>query len=221
MIKFNSIMVKFTFDIGIGIGIKIDFEDQKRLCYSLFFKNKSPQVKPTNISQHRWWKLWRKCGRACDWCTYSEWNLLSLGFGRWRHHVRITSTWLNGFFTSCVNFAQYNVKRRSSSWSGERKVCPLRSCCHDFTHESIAVMSSRFDGRRCIPVAIRWWDELLKNNSSVSKNLKLWPKWKAFLLGMTKTKIKKWEIVISTFEQNGLDILPFITTIIMRNFWES
>ena len=46
-------MVKFTFDIGIGIGIKIDFEDQKRLCYSLFFKNKSPQVKPTNISQHR------------------------------------------------------------------------------------------------------------------------------------------------------------------------
>ena len=46
-------MVKFTFDIGIGIGIKIDVEDQKRLCYSLFFKNKSPQVKPTNISQHR------------------------------------------------------------------------------------------------------------------------------------------------------------------------
>jgi hypothetical protein len=30
--------------------------------------------------------------------------------------------------------------------------------------------------------------------------------WKAFLLGMTKTEIKKWEIVVTTFEQNVLDI---------------
>ena len=33
-----------------------------------------------------------------------------------------------------------------------------------------------------------------------------WVQWIVFLLGMTKTEIKKWEIVVTTFEQNVLDI---------------
>ena len=54
IIKIISRLIKFTFDIGIGIEIKIEFENKKMATfYSLFFKNKSPQVKPTNICLHR------------------------------------------------------------------------------------------------------------------------------------------------------------------------